>query len=217
MAALNMRAGIPHLFRSYQAPKNKTFNCTIWEAARATTAAPTFFKRIVIGDPGASQPYIDGGMGCNNPIAQVLEEAELMFPDRQVACIISIGAGQADTIRIPKPRGLQRMFPLDVVRAMQGIATDCERSAQVIARRFQGTPDVYFRFNVEQGLQNVGLAQWDLLDKVNAHTAQYIRTAEVDQKLAAAVAAIQARPNVVSTAKIGTVLVFFYLSMIILD
>src|SRR5271154_3147452 len=72
MSALNMAAGIPHLFRSYQAPKNQTFNCTIWEAARATSAAPTFFEQIVIGEPGSSLSYVDGGMGCNNPIAQVL-------------------------------------------------------------------------------------------------------------------------------------------------
>jgi predicted acylesterase/phospholipase RssA len=208
MAALNLSAGIPHLFRTYQAPKNRTINCTIWEAARATSATPAFFKRIVIGEPGASQPYIDGGVGCNNPIAQVLEEAKLMFPDRQVACVISIGAGQADTISIPKPRALQRVLPLDVVKAMQGIATDCERSAQAIAHRLQETSNIYFRFNVEQGLQRVGLAQWERLDEVTAHTQHYIRTLEVDQKLGDAVTALQARRNAVSTAKIGTLLAF---------
>ena len=208
MAALNLRAGIPHLFRTYPAPKNRTSNCTIWEAARATTAAPAFFKPIVIGEPGASHPYIDGGVGCNNPIAQVLEEAELIFPDRHVACVISIGAGQADTICIPKPRGLQRMLPLDIVKAMQGIATDCERSAQTVARRFQGTSNIYFRYNVEQGLQNVGLAQWERLDEVAAHTEHYVRTLEVDQKLGDAVTALQARRSAVSTAKIGALPAF---------
>ena len=191
MAAFNMTAGIPHLFRTYRAPKNQTFNCTIWEAARATTATPTFFKRIVIGGPGFSQPFVDGGLGCNNPIAQVLEEAELVFPGRQIACIISIGAGQAQMISIPKPRRLQRVLPLEVVRAMEAIATDCERSAQNMARRFQGTSNVYFRFNVEQGLQDVGLTRWDRLDEVTAHTEHYVRTVEVDQKLDAAVAIIQ--------------------------
>jgi len=204
MAALSLRAGIPHLFRTYQAPKNRTYNCTIWESARATTAAPAFFKRIVIGEPAASHPYIDGGVGCNNPITQVLEEASLVFPDRQVACIISIGAGQADTICIPEPRGLQRVLPLDVVEAMQEIATDCERSAETVARRFQGTSNVYFRYNVEQGLQNVGLAQWERLDEVTAHTEHYLRMVEVDQKLGDGVAALQARRNAISTAKIGT-------------
>jgi patatin-like phospholipase/acyl hydrolase len=36
----------------------------IWEAARATTAAPTYFARMQLGD----YEYIDGGIGYNNPV-----------------------------------------------------------------------------------------------------------------------------------------------------
>ena len=125
MSALNMNAQIPCLFRTYRAPKYPSPNCTIWEAVRATSAAPTFFKRIVID----GEPYVDGGMGCNNPVQQVLQEAELVFPDRHVACIISIGAGQAGTISIPKPGWFQWVLPLKVVEAIRKIATDCEASA----------------------------------------------------------------------------------------
>src|SRR5882672_7382832 len=78
MSALNMNARIPRLFRTYKTPEFQSPNCTIWEAARATSATPTFFKRIVID----GEPFVDGGMGRNNPINQVLEEAELMFPGR---------------------------------------------------------------------------------------------------------------------------------------
>src|SRR6266481_2346542 len=76
MSALNMNAQLPRLFRTYQAPKYPAPNCTIWEAVRATSAAPTFFKRIVID----GEQYVGGGMGCNNPVQQVLQEAELVFP-----------------------------------------------------------------------------------------------------------------------------------------
>ena len=107
MAMLNLSIRIPHLFHTYQVPKNQTFNCMIWEAACATSTTPAFFKHIVIGESGTSQPYIDGSIGCNNPIAQVLEEAKLMFPNQQVACIIGIGTGHADTISILKPCVLQ--------------------------------------------------------------------------------------------------------------
>ena len=80
-----------------------------------------------------------------------------MFPDRHSACIVSIGTGQAETISIPKPDWIQRAIPLDVVDAMRKIATDCEASAQDAAQRFEHTPGIYFRFNVDQGLQDVGL------------------------------------------------------------
>jgi predicted acylesterase/phospholipase RssA len=204
MPALNMTAGIPHRFRSYPVRKHQTFNCKIWEAARATSAAPTFFERIFINEPGAPQPYVDGGMGCNNPITQVLEEADLVFPGQHVACVISIGTGQARTIAIPTPGWLQQVLPLDVVKAIQGIATDCERSAQEVARRFRGIHNVYFRFNVEQGMQSVGLAQWEKLDEVAIHTNQYIRVEEVDQRLDDAVAAVRERRKTVATAQLST-------------
>ena len=206
MPALHIVAGTPSLFRTYRAPKNQSFNCTIWEAARATTATPTFFKQIVIGTLGSSQPYVDGGLGCNNPVMQVLEEAILMFPSRYLSCIISIGTGQAQTIQIPPSTWLQQMLPFDVVTAMQGIATDCERNAQDMMRRFQNTQNFYFRFNVEQGLQEVRLDQWERLDEVTAHTGQYMALVEVDQKLGAAVIAVQEKLNRVSPEQISKTL-----------
>jgi predicted acylesterase/phospholipase RssA len=198
-----VRAAIPHRFRTYHARKYQTPNCKIWEAARATSATPTFFERIVIDGPGISQPYVDGSLGCNNPIVQVLEEAELVFPRRHIACIVSVGTGQPQTLAIPRPGWLQQVLPLDVVKAMRGIATDCEQKAEEVARRFQGLPDVYFRFNVEQGMQSIGLAEWEKFDEVATHTDGYIRIVEVDQKLDAAVAAVQARRTTVPTAQIS--------------
>ena len=36
----------------------------IWEAARATSAAPTYFKPITVGN----YTLLDGGLGANNPL-----------------------------------------------------------------------------------------------------------------------------------------------------
>ena len=118
----------------------------MWKAARATTTAPTLFKRIVIGTPGLAQPFIGGGMGCNNPIVQVLEEAKLVFSNRSPTCIISIGAGQTQTGSISSHNRLQQTLPLDVVTALQEIAADCERGAQKILMHSGGMPGIYFRF-----------------------------------------------------------------------
>ncbi|KAF8586138.1 FabD/lysophospholipase-like protein [Ramaria rubella] len=197
--ALSMR-GPPRLFRTYKTPKYPTFNCTIWEASRATSASPPFFKRIVIGQPGSSEHYIDGGIGCNNPIKQVLEEAAVIFPARKVACIISIGTigtGHPQTIGISTPSLFQQVLPLDIIRVLQSISTDYVQSAQ----RFQSIPNVYIRFNVEQGLQGVGLSQWEQLHEVTTHTGQYIRNVEVNQKLDIAVAAISGKQGAPVTCK----------------
>ena len=199
-----MMAGIPVLFRTYSVPKNQTFNCTIWEAARATSATPTFFKSIEIGGPGTRQRYIDGGVGLNNPTAQMLLEAESIFPGRRVACIISIGTGQTEMTSISKPSYWQKVIPTGVIKAMVAITTDCETVAQDTARRFQSIPDVYFRFNVDQGMQDISLADWDRLSKVAVHTQQYLKLEEVEQKMGAAVEAIRKRREVVLVSQIGT-------------
>src|ERR1700761_6992307 len=93
---------IPAIFRTYRGPANQSFNCQIWEAARATTATPTHFEpvSISIGPAPVSLKYIDAGIGLNNPVRQIREEASAIFPDRSVACLISIGSGHSSVTRI---------------------------------------------------------------------------------------------------------------------
>ncbi|KAJ7862709.1 acyl transferase/acyl hydrolase/lysophospholipase [Mycena leptocephala] len=137
MNAANMSH--PVLFRTYDTTNHPAMDCKIWQAARATSAAPTFFKQIQIGPPGIEEAFVDGGMGHNNPIAALLLEAQVMFPDHQIAC-------------------------------NQGIATDCEKQHQLLAHHFDPVPHVYFRFNVEQGMQDIQLNQWERLGDVAANT-----------------------------------------------
>ncbi|KAJ7033029.1 hypothetical protein C8F04DRAFT_636243 [Mycena alexandri] len=176
--AQNMNANIPVLFRTYDSHETHT-GCKIWEAARATSAAPTFFKRIKIGR--GQQHFIDGGLGSNNPSKIVLDEAKRVFPDRQIGCIVSIGTGQVGIISIDRPRLSQRLIPTDVIEALQGIATDCEAKHEEMLALFDNSPNTYFRLNVDQGMQNIKLSEWEKLSNVEAHTAQYMRRKEVEK------------------------------------
>ncbi|KAJ7812563.1 acyl transferase/acyl hydrolase/lysophospholipase [Mycena olivaceomarginata] len=182
MNAANM--SLPVLFRTYNTLDHPAMNCTIWEAGRATSAAPAFFKQIKIGLSGIEEAFVDGGLGHNNPTASLLSEAKHLFPDHQIACIISLGTGQPHTISIPKPSPLNRFLPFDVVKAIQEMATDCEKEHQAFAHRFNGIANFYFRFNVEQGMQNIQLNQWERLGDVAANTRQYIQSQLVTNQLA---------------------------------
>lgn len=51
----------PTLFRSYRCRGHNPNKCFIWEAARATSAAPTFFKPISITVPAPGSTFVDGG------------------------------------------------------------------------------------------------------------------------------------------------------------
>lgn len=95
----------PRRFRTYQVRENASPNCFIWEASRATTAAPTFFKRISIGEEGrAKEDFIDGGIRCNNPVKQVIEEARTLFGDNSIlGCLVSIGTGHPGIIGLSEP------------------------------------------------------------------------------------------------------------------
>lgn len=147
MRAHNVNAGSPHIFRTYNVDQNQEDDCTIWEALRATFAHPDFFDRMSIGPPGMEQLFVDGGFGCNNPVAQVLSEARLAFPDRDIACVISIGAGVANVIQMTAPNPLQRLLPLDTFKAVKAIATDCDRVSDEMDVRFRDVEGVYFRFS----------------------------------------------------------------------
>ncbi|KAJ7865950.1 acyl transferase/acyl hydrolase/lysophospholipase [Mycena leptocephala] len=203
MNAANM--SLPVLFRTYNTTNNPAMDCTIWQAGRATSAAPTFFKQIQIGLPGIEEAFVDGGMGQNNPIAALLLEAQVVFPDPQIACIISLGTGQPHTIKIPTPSLLKRLFPLDVVEAIKGIATDCEKEHQRFAHHFDPVPHVYFRFNVERGMQDIQLNQWERLGDVRANTRQYLLSHPIQNQLADAVKSLVEKIGRVSTQSLNAV------------
>ncbi|KAJ7367477.1 hypothetical protein DFH08DRAFT_927988 [Mycena albidolilacea] len=192
---------LPVLLRTYNTPDYPATDCTIWQAGRATSAVPTFFKQIQIGRPGLEEAFLDGGMGHNNPTAALLLEAKVLFPDKQIACIISLGTGQPHTINIPKPSLLNWFIPLDVVKAIQKIATDYEKEHQSLAHRFDGVAKLYFLFNVERGMQDIQLNQWE---GVAANTRQYIQSQPVVKQLADAVMSLTERIGRVSTTNLTT-------------
>jgi hypothetical protein len=102
----------PRLFRTWKSDKSPGYNALIWEAGRATSAAPPFFKRILIGNPGLQEEFIDGALGCNNPVLSLVEEARREFePNTKVGCIVSIGTGKPKVAEFKKPGHIQRMLP----------------------------------------------------------------------------------------------------------
>ncbi|CAE6483275.1 unnamed protein product [Rhizoctonia solani] len=178
MQANNMTAGIPTLIRTYSVPENDGPKCRITQAALATTATMGYFKPVTIEDSGIGMTYIDGGLSGNNPTAHVLAEAERVFADQNVSCVVSIGAGHLRPISL-KSKGVGMT-----------IAQDSERVAQEMARRFQYTSNIYFRFNVDQGMQTIGATSWEKMPEVISHTQQHIKLSEVTSRLTQAAKAL---------------------------
>ena len=84
----------PAIFRSYTVEGDPRTKCAIWQAARATTAAPTFFKPMPIDNPRPTIIYVDGGLGNNNPSQLALAESRRIWGVETKICLVSIGTGQ---------------------------------------------------------------------------------------------------------------------------
>lgn len=96
--------GPPVLFRSYG---YDAATCAIWEAARATSAAPSFFKPIRIHhvSDGTDEYFVDGGVEHNNPSEVALKEARIIWPNIKQFCLVSIGTGRQKTIKFVQLTG----------------------------------------------------------------------------------------------------------------
>ncbi|CAE6353184.1 unnamed protein product, partial [Rhizoctonia solani] len=202
MSRYNMRAGIPTAFRSYGVTANEGPKCTIWETLCATMAHPDLFKSFDIGGPSLKQSFVDAGLGCSNPLAHVLAEVKTLYPGRHVSSVVSIGTGHTRTIQIPDRSMLRLLLPVVTIQAMKGIAEDTEKVAEEMARRFNSTDGIYYRLNVDQGIQSVEVDKWDQLDEVAAHTRAYMIMLEVKQRVDKAAEAIKLRKPTLPTGQI---------------
>ena len=186
----------PTLFRTYDVAKNKEYNCTIWEAARATSAAPTFFKRIKIGPPNSAVEYVDAALGFNNPIKEVIAEAARVFVESsQVSCMVSIGTGQRGIVGYDKPDAFQKWLPTRLVDVLKKIATDCDKTAQEMEQRFKNFPHIYYRLNVDRGLELISLDEWKRLGDVRHHTKSYMKLEALDRRVDQLVNALLGSPE----------------------
>jgi predicted acylesterase/phospholipase RssA len=151
-------------------------SATIYEAALATSAATTYFEPVKIG----TRKFVDGGLGTNNPVEEVEGEASNIFCPKtrelkpQVKCFISIGTGN------PGKKAIEDNMIKFAKGTLVSIATETEKTADRFVARWEPQLDekCYFRFNVHQGLQDVGLAEYQDQGRIEAATDEYLKHAE---------------------------------------
>ncbi|KAH7326831.1 acyl transferase/acyl hydrolase/lysophospholipase [Rhizoctonia solani] len=177
--------------RTYRVMENELDDFAIWEAARATSADPFFFKLMVIQPSPEvgrmfSGIYVDGGLRHSNPIGQLFQEAAKVFPNRPTGFVLSLGTGQRNAIQFPCAGCVPKLQLLQVFNLLRQIAANCEATHQDIGKKFTSRRNIYFRFNVDQGLQDVGL-EWRNEGKISAHTSTYMSKDETNKHLREAV------------------------------
>jgi predicted acylesterase/phospholipase RssA len=162
----------PARLRSYPSNLEDSTECSIWEAIRATSAAPLFFDPITFGKP--PKTYVDGALHNNNPVRVLLDEAKSVWcppSDRDIGCIISIGTGTPPLS--PLGEGA-----IEIVQSLAKMATDTERTAREFKNEIYHLPlaerPAYFRFNVQRGLSDIGLEEWEHFNALTEATSAYL-------------------------------------------
>ena len=164
----------PVLLRSYTTwqATEENYDCFIWEAAKATSAAPLFFEPTQLMASKAT--FVDGALHLNNPISEVINEAKSLWPGAGFKSIVSIGTGWID----PKGLELSQLKIHNVVKTCVDLAINSHKEAQKFVRDDRGKElsqaGVYFRFDVDRGIDTVALDQWQKLDDVDAFTEAYL-------------------------------------------
>ncbi|KAF8859945.1 FabD/lysophospholipase-like protein [Acephala macrosclerotiorum] len=162
------------LLRNYRTRRigHRDYDCTISEAARATSAAPLFFEPITLKNSKAS--FVDGGVRDNNPVEQVKNEAESIWPNRDIGCIVSIGSGFTPTLGFDT----QKSNLQAVLKSLVDMATDADTKARVFRLSKEGRSlskdHRYFRFSVQHGMASVDLAEFEKMPYMEAMTLPYI-------------------------------------------
>jgi hypothetical protein len=175
LTSLKNALGLPRILSTYD-PNDRTTR--IWEALRATSAAPTFFEEMQFGTPKVT--YLDGGVGFNNPCAEVDYAAKALWEGRSIGVIVSVGTGLQS---IPSVKKIASWLPfglgtdISLASALAGMATSTARVDNEMKRMYYNSSTVYFRFDVDRGLANVSLEQWMKEDEMAALTEQYMRDA----------------------------------------
>ncbi|KAI1120051.1 hypothetical protein F5Y10DRAFT_142167 [Nemania abortiva] len=183
------------VFPSYYSPtwgKAMLDRVRIWEAARATSAATSFFEPLAID----GRLYADGATGANNPIYELWAEASSIYRQHNrwrledhLKCLVSIGTG------IPSKRPFGPGL-IEVATALKSIATESESKAQLFQRQhpYLVQNSILFRFNVVDGLQGVGLEAADQLSEIEASADHYCASVPVMQQIRVCASRLREKP-----------------------
>ena len=185
------KGGEPIFLRSYDSRKEPPpeVNCTIWQAGRATAATQLAFKPIQIGQ----SQFIDEGAGKYNPAPQVLDEAMINeWPGRELGVFVSIGTGK-------RPGGATKNNSAEWWEGFMGGLGDFAEAKRRLISKIEGCEEIhqamihgilpkrgvnienYYRLNVEVGVGEFGMNEWQRLADISTSTRRYLARPEVRQ------------------------------------
>lgn len=200
MCSTLVERGETMLFRSYDLPddagpvtndvKDVDFSkVTILEAARATSAAPTYLPEMVIERPDPARDnqnvkfrFWDGGLLNNNPVDQVWDarfDLASLNSNPHISLVVSIGTSWSESQPLTT-RLLTRL--VNTITQTVSFATNTEAKhkdfKRNIGRMNRRVPEdqqtYYFRFNTPTGKEKFDLDNWKKMERLKVLTLKYL-------------------------------------------
>ncbi|KAH8799210.1 hypothetical protein DL96DRAFT_1824361 [Flagelloscypha sp. PMI_526] len=188
MTPKNMQ--FPIIFRSYKSRRHPQKGCKIWEAIRVSAAVPGVHLPYAI----EGQTYIAASeAGHCNPIETAIKEVKEIFPNDKLFCVISLGSGHPGHIT------LQGSDLMSIAETTLQLVRDAERVSDNVRSRLniKEQPRVYFRFNVDQGLQHYVVSSKDGYADAWSHSMAYFQQQQVDMGIDEAVDCLCPHPSLI--------------------
>ncbi|XP_074534290.1 calcium-independent phospholipase A2-gamma-like isoform X2 [Halichoeres trimaculatus] len=110
----------------------------LWQAIRATSAAPGYFQEFTLGN----DLHQDGGLLINNPTALAVHESKCLWPSTPLECVVSLGTGRFEAPG--RNSGTYTSLKTKLTNVISS-ATDTEEVHAMLDAFLP--PNTYFRFN----------------------------------------------------------------------
>eukprot|EP00775_Hariotina_reticulata_P011345 gene11345-11494_t len=147
------RPAAPFAFRNYELPDEAApaaaalaacaGSCKhhVWEAVRASSAAPYYLDDFLTSD---GKRFQDGATTANNPAVIALQQARLLHPQLPIDCLVSLGCGAEP----PQERSKGLSAVIDTGAVLLESACSVDRVHEALVTTMTLIPGAaYYRFN----------------------------------------------------------------------